>query len=237
MKSFAERAKEVLGFELNSHQLRCCQIYSTMLIEWNKRMNLTAITDPEQIENKHFLDSFSIIPLIRDIRQGEVVDVGTGAGFPGIPIKIILPEMKVTLIDSIGKKAIFCREVIRKIDLKGIQVVQGRAEELGQSSAFRERYNVGIARAVAQLDVLAEYLLPLIQLGGRMIAQKGGTGPEEVQKAESAIRILGGALHTLVPITINGISEERYIIVVRKVAPTPKKYPRQVGVPTRKKIQ
>jgi 16S rRNA (guanine527-N7)-methyltransferase len=237
MLSFSECARQVLGFDLTQQQVKAFKVYSTTLLEWNQKVNLTAITDPEQIETKHFLDSLSVIPILREFVVKELIDVGTGAGFPGIPIKILLPDVNVTLVESIGKKVDFCREVTARLDLHGIQAVLGRAEELGQDPGFREKFDVGIARAVAQLDTLAEYLLPLIHLGGRMLAQKGHTGPEEVQKAEHAIRVMGGRLNKLVPITLPGICEDRYIIIVDKVSATPQKYPRRVGIPAKRSIK
>jgi len=237
MPSFSDCANQVLGLDLTQQQVRAFQIYSATLLEWNQKVNLTAITDPEKIETKHFLDSLSTIPILREFSAKELIDIGTGAGFPGIPIKIMLPEVVVTLVEAIGKKVVFCHEVIARLDLHGIRVIQGRAEELGQNPSFRERFDVGIARAVAPLDILTEYLLPLVHLGGRMLAQKGHTGPEEVQKAEHAIRILGGRINRLVPVTLPGICEERYIIIVDKISATPQKFPRRVGIPTKRSIK
>jgi 16S rRNA (guanine527-N7)-methyltransferase len=237
MLSFSECAGLVLGFELTQKQVQAFQVYSATLLEWNKKVNLTAITDPEQIETKHFLDSISTVPILREFAVKDVIDIGTGAGFPGIPIKILLPEVNVTLVESIGKKVDFCREVIARLDLHGIQALLGRAEELGQDPDYRERFDVGIARAVAQLDTLAEYLLPLVRLGGKMLAQKGHTGPEEVQKAEHAIRVLGGRVNKLVPVTLPGICEDRYIIIIDKVSATTQKYPRRVGIPGKRSIK
>ena len=237
MLSFSERARQVLGSNLTQQQVRAFQTYSAMLVEWNQKVNLTAITDREQIETKHFLDSISTIPIIREFSAKELIDIGTGAGFPGIPIKILLPDLNVILVESVGKKADFCREVIARLGLQGIQVVMGRAEELGQDPSFRERFNVGIARAVAQLDTLAEYLLPFIQLGGRMLALKGHAGPEEVQNAEYAIQVLGGKVNKLVPVILPGICEDRFIIIIDKISSTPQKYPRRVGIPTKRGIK
>ena len=237
MPNFPENAKQVLGFDLTSQQIRVFQVYAATLLEWNQKINLTAITDMEQIETKHFLDSLTTIPILKEFSAKDLIDIGTGAGFPGIPIKILLPEVNVTLVESIGKKVDFCREVIAKLDLHGIQAIQGRAEELGQKPDYRERFDVGIARAVAQLDILAEYLLPLLHLGGHMLAQKGNTGPEEVQKSEHAIHILGGKAIKIIPVTLPGICEDRYIISINKVSATPQKYPRRVGIPAKRSIK
>jgi 16S rRNA (guanine527-N7)-methyltransferase len=237
MVIFPEKVWQALGLKLTKQEEKAFETYATTLMEWNQRINLTAITEPDQIENKHFLDSLSCIPVLREFPSKDLVDVGTGAGFPGIPIKIIMPEVNVTLVESIGKKVEFCRELIQKLDLKGIQIVQGRAEELGQDPKYREQFDVGIARAVAHLDILAEYLLPFVRLGGKMLALKGHTGPQEVQKAEHAIQLLGGRMNKLVPVTLPGICEDRYLIIIDKVISTPQKYPRRVGVPAKKGLQ
>jgi 16S rRNA (guanine527-N7)-methyltransferase len=237
MLSFSECARQVLGFDLTQKQVRAFQVFSATLLEWNQKVNITAITDLEQIQTKHFLDSLSPIRILKDFGVKGLADIGTGAGFPGIPIKIVLPDVNVTLVESIGKKVDFCREVVAKLDLRGIEVVWGRAEELGQDPNFRESFDVGIARAVAQLDTLAEYLLPLVRLGGRMLAQKGHTAPEEVQIGEHAIRLLGGRINKLVPVTLPGICEDRYIIIIDKISATPQKYPRRIGIPAKRSIR
>ncbi len=236
MESFAFRARQVLGFDLTGQQLTAFQVYTELLKEWNQKVNLTAIRDNEQIENKHFLDSISTIAFLKKLSISTLIDIGTGAGFPGIPIKLLLPEVNIILVESIGKKVGFCRAVIEKLHLEGISVIQTRAEELGQSLDYRERFDIAIARAVANLDILAEFLLPFVKLGGHMLAQKGHTGPLEAQKAEHAFQVLGGKMNRIEQVTLPGISEDRFIIIVDKVASTPTKYPRRVGIPAKRRL-
>ena len=173
---------------------------------------------------------------LRDISIGPLIDIGTGAGFPGIPIKIIYPKMKLTLVESVGKKAEFCRHVVKILDLQGVEVVQERAETIGQNGSYREQYDWAVARAVAILPVLAEYLLPLVRVGGSMLAMKGESGPAEAHSAEHALRVLGGHLRQLLPVTLPGVAEERYLVVVDKVAASPAGYPRKVGVPAKRPL-
>jgi 16S rRNA (guanine527-N7)-methyltransferase len=236
MESFTEKAQQSLRVQINERQARAFSIYSQSLIEWNNKFNLTAITDEVQIEEKHFLDSLSCLTLIRGLKVGEMIDVGTGAGFPGIPLKIMLPDLQLTLLESIGKKVEFCNYLVGKLELRGVTVIQGRAEDLGQDATKRERYDLGIARAVANLPVLAEYILPLVRSGGKMIAQKGMTAPEEVQRANHAIDLLGGCFQKLVPVKLPGISEERYLVLIDKIKTTPAKYPRRAGLPAKKPL-
>ena len=162
--------------------------------------------------------------------------MGTGAGFPGIPIKIIYPKVKLSLVESVGKKAEFCRHVVKVLDLPGVEVIQERAENLGQNPAYREYYDWAVARAVAILPVLAEYLLPLVRVGGSILAMKGESGPAEAHSAEHALKVLGGHLRQLIPVTLPGVAEERYLVVIDKVAATPKGYPRNVGVPAKRPL-
>jgi 16S rRNA (guanine527-N7)-methyltransferase len=202
-------------------------------VDWNTRFNLTAIRDPQEIHVKHFLDSLTCLLAFRDASIGRLVDIGTGAGLPGIPIKIVYPKMQLTLVESVGKKAEFCRHVVKVLDLPGVEVVQQRAEILGQDPTYREQYDWAVARAVAVLPVLAEYLLPLVRVGGSMLAMKGESGPAEAHSADRALRVLGGHLRQLVPVTLPGVAEERYLVVIDKVAATPSGYPRKVGKPAK----
>jgi 16S rRNA (guanine527-N7)-methyltransferase len=162
--------------------------------------------------------------------------VGTGAGFPGIPIKIVCPAMRLTLFESVGKKAEFCRHVVGALELEGVEVIQERAEVAGQLPGHREAYDWAVARAVAAMPVLCEYLLPLLKVGGRMLAMKGESAPAEAHAAEKAMRILGGRLRQLVPVALPGVVEERFLVVVDKVAATHSQYPRRVGIPSKKPL-
>jgi len=166
----------------------------------------------------------------------RLIDVGTGAGFPGIPLKILYPSMHLTLLESVGKKAAFCRHAVEVLKLEEVEVITGRAEELGQLPGQRETYDWAVARAVAALPVLAEYLLPLVRVGGKMLAQKGHSGPVEAQNAELALKLLGGRMRQLLPVALPGVAEERYLVVVDKVAATPPQYPRKPGFPAKKPL-
>lgn len=166
----------------------------------------------------------------------HLIDIGTGAGFPGIPLKILLPRMRLTLVESVGKKLVFCKTVVETLELENVSLIQARAEELGLSHVHREKYDWAVARAVANLPVLAEYLLPLVRVGGGMLAQKGETGPAEAHRADRAIQILGGRIKQLIPVLLPGVTEERFLVVVDKVNPTPPGYPRRVGLPHKKPI-
>ena len=233
MQQLSEYVRRQLGVRLSRSQLNALSLYERELVDWNKRFNLTAIRDPEEIHVKHFLDSLTCLLAFRETSLGRLVDIGTGAGLPGIPIKIIYPQMQLTLVESVGKKADFCRHVVNVLDLQGVEVVQERAETLGKNPAYHEQYDWAVARAVAILPVLAEYLLPLVRVGGSMLAMKGESGPAEAHSADHAMRVLGGHLRQLLPITLPGVAEERYLVVIDKIAATPNGYPRKVGRPAK----
>lgn len=229
-------ARNLLHIDLSPDQLAAFDRYADELIAWNKRFNLTAITDPVNIEIKHFLDSITCLFVMGTRKVGRVIDVGTGAGFPGLPIKILNPSMKLTLIESIGKKVEFCRHMIAILDLNGVELIHDRVENVGQNKDHRQKYDWAIARAVAAMPVLVEYLLPLLRIGGVAVIQKGETGPAEAHAAEEALRILGGKLEQIIPIELPRVVESRYLIVVDKNAATPVKYPRRVGIPTKRPL-
>lgn len=233
MQQLNEYTQRQLGLRLSRTQLSALSLYERELVDWNTRFNLTAIRDPQEIHVKHFLDSLTCLLAFRDASIGRLVDIGTGAGLPGIPIKIVYPKMQLTLVESVGKKAEFCRHVVKVLDLPGVEVVQQRAEILGQDPTYREQYDWAVARAVAVLPVLAEYLLPLVRVGGSMLAMKGESGPAEAHSADRSLRVLGGHLRQLVPVTLPGVAEERYLVVIDKVAATPSGYPRKVGKPAK----
>ncbi len=236
MQELTLHAQRQLGFHLTRSQLSALSLYERELVDWNMRFNLTAIRDPQEIHIKHFLDSLTCLLPMREKPIERLIDVGTGAGFPGIPLKIVYPNMQLTLVESVGKKAEFCRHVVNILNLKQVEVVQERAEIIGQDLTYREQYDWAVARAVAILPVLAEYLLPMVHVGGSMLAMKGESGPAEAHSAEHALRVLGGHLRQLLPVTLPGVAEERYLVVIDKVAATPNTYPRKVGVPAKRPL-
>jgi 16S rRNA (guanine527-N7)-methyltransferase len=236
MRELARNVQTQLGIRLQSSQLKAFAEYERLLLEWNARMNLTAIRDPDEIRAKHFLDSLTCLKVMKDTPSERLVDVGSGAGFPGLPLKIICPALKVTLIESVGKKAEFCQRVASALKLEGVEVIQDRAEVSGHSKVHREKYDWAVGRAVAALPTLAEYLLPFVKVGGRMLAMKGESALGEAHSAEKAFDLLGGHLRQVVPVALPGVAEERFLVVVDKIAATPHQYPRRVGVPAKKPL-
>ncbi len=235
-QSLRDAARETLGIDLSKRQIEAFSWYGEELRIWNERFNLTAITSKEDIETKHFLDSLSCVLARQFQPSGAVVDIGTGAGFPGLPLKIVFPQIQLTLLESIEKKVSFCRHVVKEMKLKKVTVEQSRAESHGRETEHRESYDTALARAVAPLTVVVEYALPLIKVGGCAILQKGETGPAEAQSAEKAIHILGGRMEQIVKVELPGIAETRYLLVIRKVAATPDRYPRRTGIPAKRPI-
>ncbi len=210
--------------------------YERELLEWNQKFNLTAIRDAEAIRTKHFLDSFSCVLAWGANPPHHLVDIGTGAGFPGLPLKILYPQLKVTLVESVGKKAMFCQHIVRVLSLDGVNVIHARAEDLGHMPEHREQYDWAVARAVASMNILAEYLLPFVKVGGTMLAQKGESGPAEAQSAEKAMKLLGGKLQQIVPVNLPGVADDRFLVLVHKSAATPPKYPRKAGMATKQPL-
>ncbi len=236
MEKLIQDAATLFNIHLTGRQAAAFATYEKELIEWNSKFNLTAIRDSESIRTKHFLDSISCVLAWKMNLPNRLIDIGTGAGFPGIPLKILYPNLKLTLAESVGKKSRFCQHIVDVLGLENVDVIQARAEELGQNADRREKYDWAVARAVANLNVLSEYLLPLVRVGGTMLAQKGESGPAEAQSAENAMKILGGKLKQLIPVNLPGIAEDRYLILVDKVAATPPKYPRKPGIPTKQPL-
>lgn len=236
MEKLTQDLRALVGFQLTARQISAFKKYEEILLEWNQKFNLTAIRDSEGIRTKHFLDSLTCMLAWRDRPPDRLIDIGTGAGFPGIPLKIVMPRMQLTLVESVGKKLDFCCHVVKQLGLENVTCVQARAEELGLARDHREKYDWAVARAVANLPVLAEYLLPLVRVGGGMLAQKGETGPAEAHKSERAIHVLGGRIKQLIPVLLPGVTEERFLVVVDKISATPPGYPRRVGLPAKKPI-
>jgi 16S rRNA (guanine527-N7)-methyltransferase len=236
MDKLVQDAQALFNVHITGRQVMALITYEKELIEWNQKFNLTAIRDSESIRTKHFLDSFSCILAWKAAPPDHLIDVGTGAGFPGIPLKIIYPNLRLTLVESVGKKAMFCQHIVRVLGLEHVNVIQARAEALGQTAQHREKYDWAAARAVANLSVLSEYLIPLVKVGGMVLAQKGESGPAEAQSAEKAMELLGGKLKQLIPVNLPGVADDRYLVVVNKVAATPPKYPRKPGIPMKQPL-
>ncbi len=232
----ARLAREICGVSLNSTQLEAFAQYADRLIQANRRSNLTAITEPDQIRVKHFVDSLTCALVMGPEPGGRLADIGAGAGFPSLPLKIAFPGLAVTLIESIGKKAKFCRQVIGGLELAEAQVLKQRAELVGRDPEHRERYDWAVARAVAGLPVLLEYMLPLLRLGGVAIAMKGESGPAEVQSAERALEILGGRLTRILPVELPGVVETHNLVVLEKRFATPERYPRRPGIAAKRPL-
>ena len=226
---------------LSAEEIHAFQIYASMLKEKNKVMNLTAVDDDKGIAMKHFIDSLTLCPYIREEEAKSkkdkltFADVGTGAGFPGLPVKISCPELSVTLMDSLDKRLRFLDEVITALDLKDCATVHSRAEDAGRNKKFREKYDIVTARAVARLSVLAEYCLPLVKVGGVFLAMKAHSEEEE-KEASKAIALLGGTIEKTDSFKLAGSDMERSIIVVRKIRPTPARFPRKAGTPSKTPI-
>ncbi len=230
---------KALQITLQPEHLTAFRTYDETLREWNARFNLTAITDTEGVQVRHFLDSLSCLHALEasaPLGTCRLIDVGTGAGFPGLPLKILRPQLRLTLVEATEKKTRFLQHIVEQLQLREVQVLHARAEELGQDPAHRERYDWVVARAVAEMPILMEYLLPLAKLGGRVLAQKGESAPAEVQGGEYAITQLGGRVQRIAPVELRGLAETRYLVVVAKVAATPDKYPRRAGMPAKRPL-
>lgn len=223
------------GLRLDQRQIEQFARYSAELRAWNTRVNLTSITDEREIITRHFLDSLRCA-LSWGNAPSRLIDVGSGAGFPGLPLKILRPELHVTLVESVGKKAAFLQHIVAALDLHDVTVIPARAEVVGRDPQHREQYDVVTARAVAELATLAEYCLPLCRIGGQVLAPKGSDIDDEIARARVAIARLGGQLLGVEPVEISGV-EPRTLVVIAKIAPTPAVYPRAVGVPAKRPIR
>lgn len=230
-KELKEKASQI-DIILEEKQIENFYKYMNLLIEWNEKMNLTAITEPSEVILKHFVDSLTISNLIK--KGDKVIDVGTGAGFPGIPLSIVNNE-NITLLDSLNKRIIFLEEVINKLQLTNIKAIHSRVEEFAKNKKEREMYDIATSRAVAPLNVLLEYLLPLVKVGGKCICMKG-SNTEEIEEAKNALKVLGGEIEKIEKITLPNSDIIRNIIIVKKVKETPLKYPRKPGTPSKEPI-
>lgn len=233
--TFKEKARE-LGIELNEDQIRSFDIFYEMLVEKNKVMNLTAVTEYEMVVDKHFIDSLSIIKCVNMSEIDSMIDIGTGAGFPSIPLKIVFPHIRMTLLDSLNKRLGFLNEVITELMFDNIQTLHARAEDAAHSQACRQQYDLAVSRAVADLSVLTEYTLPFVKIGGLFAAYKGADAKEETDRAKKAVRVMGGKIENVYSFSLPGSSLERSMICIRKCRNTPGKYPRKAGMPGKSPI-
>lgn len=231
-----EKALEKLNICLNKKQLSRFQMYYEMLIETNKVMNLTAITEYDEVVDKHFVDSLSLIQAI-DLNQPlKVIDVGTGAGFPGIPLKIAFPELKIVLLDSLNKRIIFLNQVIEALELTDIETIHGRAEDFGRNPKYREQFDLCVSRAVANLSTLSEYCIPFVQISGHFIPYKSGKVQEELEGAKRAVTLLGGNIENCLSYNLADTDMERSLVIIEKIKPTKKAYPRKAGKPSKEPL-
>ena len=233
-KSKMENYLNEIEIKLTEEQMLQFYKYMELLLEWNEKINLTAITEPEEIILKHFVDSLTIAKNIE--KDSKLVDIGTGAGFPGIPLKIYRRDIAITLVDSLNKRINFLNDVIEKLDLEGIETVHARAEEFGKDKRYRESFDVATSRAVANLATLSEYLVPCVKIKGTCIAMKGSDVEEELNKAKKAIQILGGKVKEIESFELPGGTIKRNLIFIKKEKGTPLKYPRKPGTPAKEPI-
>lgn len=220
-----------IGVHASKEAVEKLELLKALLIEWNEKINLTAITEPAEVDIKHFIDSATCLSTgyIKD--GARVIDVGTGAGFPGVPVKVLNESLEITLLDSLNKRIKYLQDVSEKLGLKGVTLVHSRAEDGGSNKAYREKYDIALSRAVAAMNVLCEYCLPFVKVGGYFICQKGPSYKEELENAQRAIEILGGRLKEVKGYQLPGSDITHYIIIVEKIRETPTKYPRKAGKP------
>lgn len=231
MKKYGKK----IEIEFTDEQLKKFYDYMNLLIEWNQKINLTAITEPKEIILKHFIDSLTINKYIQ--QKSTLADVGTGAGFPGIPLKILRPDIKVTLVDSLNKRINFLNEVIEKLNLEDIVTVHSRIEDFGKNKSYREKFDYVTARAVANLAVLSEYLIPIAKIGGKCVCMKGSNVEEEITSGKNAINVLGGKLEKVDEFVLPDSDISRNVIILSKIKNTPARFPRKAGMPSKEPLK
>ena len=223
-----------LQIEINKRQLEQFYLYKEMVVAWNEKVNLTTITEDEEIIDKHFIDSLSILPYIEE--NADIIDIGTGAGFPGIPVQIMNNQHSMILFDSLQKRLTILDEIIDKLQLKNVHTLHGRAEETFRNKEYREQFDIATSRAVANLSTLVEYMLPAVKVGGYCICMKGNNIEEEIEAAQKAMTLLGGKIEKVESIILPGTDIERNIVIIKKIMSTPKQYPRKPGTPAKQPI-
>lgn len=236
MNSMIDKLKD-LDITITTEQMNQFEVYYNMLIEKNKVMNLTTITDIDEVIDKHFVDSLSLIKAVDLSQDLKILDLGTGAGFPGIPLKIVYPNLKITLLDSLNKRIKFLDEVIEELHLTGIESIHGRAEDFAQKMEHREKYDICVSRAVANLATLSEYCMPYLKIGGMFISYKAGIIEEELQAAKQAFHTLGGSIKEVITFNLPKTDTQRSLICINKNKKTPKTYPRKAGLPSKEPIK
>lgn len=230
------KVMESEGIELTEECAEKFEQFRETLIETNKYLNLTSITEDEEVNYKHFLDSLLPMKKIEFIENAKVIDIGTGGGFPGLPMKFYRDDLDITLLDSLNKRIKFLKDTIYKMELLKTEAIHGRAEELGRQKQYREVYDYAISRAVSRLNTLVEYSLPFVKVGGYFISMKGPSGKEEAEEAKNAIKLLGGEIVDIIEYQLDYEDSDRTLVVIKKISPTPKKYPRGGGKPKNKPL-
>lgn len=233
---FVSDLKE-FDIDINHEQIEQFTKFYDLLLEWNSFMNLTSIIDFHEVNKKHFLDSISLVKACDLTKEMKIIDVGTGAGFPGIPLKILFPNLHITLLDSLNKRVKFLKEAIRILDLKDIEAIHGRAEDFAKNALYRESYNLCVSRAVANLSTLSEYCLPFVEVGGKFISYKSEKIVEEMETAGNAILKLGGKIEKQIDFLLPTSDIYRNLLVIEKLKATPKQFPRKAGLPSKEPLQ
>ena len=222
-----------LGITLSGAQLSQFDKFTSLLLEWNRKFNLTRITEPEEIAVKHYLDSLSLLAFIEPPTGSAIIDIGTGAGFPAVPLKIARPDMRIAMLDSVRKKLAFLEAAVLALGLADVELIHGRAEDMGRIGVYREHYDFAVSRAVSKLNVLAELCIPFCRVGGRFAAYKGPDVDEEISEAEKSLLALGGELEAVHRFVLPCSDTRRSLVLVKKIRQTPSRYPRKSGVPER----
>lgn len=236
MDNIMESKVKRLGLSLTERQQEQFDTYYRILVEWNKVMNLTGITEYDEVNEKHFLDSLMIVKSFDMSKVSSIIDIGTGAGFPGIPLKIVFPEIQVVLLDSLNKRIRFLDEVIKQLGLEKIETIHGRAEDFAKKTQYREKFDFCVSRAVANLATLSEYCLPYVKIGGYFVPYKSEDIDKEVEQAENSVQILGGTVEEVKKFKLPGTEIGRALIKIKKIKTTAKKYPRKAGLPAKEPL-